>query len=415
MNHREKPKMKTNSLSILLLGAVLCPLLVGCGCDIPIGDWQRAKHEREITGHAPLAPGSTVVVETKSGSITVVGSDVADCNVTANVTARATTEEEAVQLAEQVKLVLEPVGDTLKVHIDKPAAKRTRSISVSFDITVPKQTSVDCTSAYGPIKLTDLEGDAKGKTRSGSIDAANIQGSTLLETAYGRVTCERISGDSIRLKSSSGDITAENVRGSADFDTAYGSITCRDFSDGDLDLDTKSGKITLINVSAGDCDAHTAYGGIHVEGLSADSVTLDSGSGGIDVTGTSAETTNLSTAYGRIGCRDITTSNLTAKSASGNIEIACAQSAPADMTASGITSYGSIEFAAPPAFSGQVDLATSYGSIKTEIPITIAGELTKKKLSGKIGDGNGKLRLETKSGSVTLRWNKPTDSNLKKL
>jgi hypothetical protein len=73
------------------------------------------------------------------------------------------------------------------------------------------------------------------------------------------------------------------------------------------------------------------------------------------------------------------------------------------MTASGITSYGSIEFVAPPGFAGQVDLATSYGSIKTDLPITITGELTKKRLSGRIGEGKGRLRLETKSGSVNLR------------
>lgn len=161
--------MKKNHLSILLLGTALCPLLIGCGCDIRIGDWQRAKYEREIARQAPLAPGSTVVVETKSGSITVVGSDVADCNVTANITARATTDEQAKQLAEQVKLVLEPAGDTLKVRVDKPAAKRARSISVSFDITVPKQTSVDCSSAYGPIRVTDLEGNTKAKTDRKSV------------------------------------------------------------------------------------------------------------------------------------------------------------------------------------------------------------------------------------------------------
>jgi DUF4097 and DUF4098 domain-containing protein YvlB len=68
-----------------------------------------------------------------------------------------------------------------------------------------------------------------------------------------------------------------------------------------------------------------------------------------------------------------------------------------------VTSYGSIEFTAPPDFAGQADLSTSYGSIRTEQPITISGPISKKKLKGTIGRGNGKLHLQTSSGSINLK------------
>jgi DUF4097 and DUF4098 domain-containing protein YvlB len=58
---------------------------------------------------------------------------------------------------------------------------------------------------------------------------------------------------------------------------------------------------------------------------------------------------------------------------------------------------------APPDFSGQVDMSTSYGSIRTERPITISGEVSKKKLKGTIGQGKGKLYLQTSSGSIKVK------------
>ena len=357
--------MKKKYWIILALGFCLYPLLVVSGCDIEIGDWHQAKYERTVQQQAPLAPGSNLVAETSFGSVTITGADVTDCNVIATISVQAPTEEEAAEIAEQVKIKPELVGKTLTVKAEKPPKKRKRSIGVSYSITVPKQTNVECASSFGAIKLTNLNGNVNGKTSSGSITAENIKGSAQLDTSFGSVTGKNISGDNIKLKSSSGSITAENIKGSAQLETSFGSITCKNISGGDVKLKTSSGNIALSKASA--------------------------------------DTTNISTSFGRITCRQITSTNLSAKSDSGSIDIACSDSAPAEITANVVTSFGSIDFVAPPNFSGQVDLSTSYGSIKTDLPITITGEVSKKKLTGTIGQGKGKLRLQTSSGSIKIK------------
>ena len=387
----------------LVLGLCLCSLLTVIGCDIQIGDWGKAKYDRTVQQQAPLASGSTVIAQTSSGSITITGAEVTDCSVVAQIRVQAPTEEEAREIAEKVEIKLEPVGQTLKVKAEKPPKKRRRSISISYDITVPKQTNVDCSSSYGAIKLSDIDGDAKGKTSSGSISAENIQGSAQLDTSYGSVTCRNITGDNIQLKSSSGSIRAENIVGSVNLNTSYGSITCDDISGGDVKLKTSSGKIKLSKASCTDYDLHTSYGSINVDELTGSSLKLHSASGGIYVTEASAETADISTSYGRINCRGLTTTNLTAKSGSGNIDIIFSDSTPAEITANVVTSYGSIDFETPPDFTGQVDLATSYGSISTDLPITISGEISKKRLAGTVGQGNGKLYLKTSSGSIRIK------------
>ena len=389
--------------TVLTLGFCLCSLLIVSGCDIQIGDWGKAKYERTVQQQAPLAPGSTVVAKTSFGSITITGADVTNCSVVAQIRVQAPTEQEAREIAEQVKIKLESVGQTLTVKAEKPPIKRRRSISISYNITVPRQTNVECASSYGAIKLSNIDGNVKGKTSSGSISAEDIQGSAQLDTSYGPVTCKNITGDNIQLKSSSGSIRAENIVGSVNLNTSYGSITCDDISGGDIKLKTSSGNIKLSKASCEDCDVHTSYGSITADELKGSLLKLHSGSGSINVTEASAKTADISTAYGRINCRQLTTTDLTAKSGSGNINVVCSDSTPAEIIANVVTSYGSIDFTTPPEFTGRVELATSYGSIRTDLPITITGEISKKKLTGTIGRGNGKLYLKTSSGSIRIR------------
>jgi len=385
------------------ISCCLCMLVIITGCDIQIGGWGQAKYERTVQQQAPLSPGSKLYAETSSGSITITGGDVTECSVIAEICGRAPTEEEAQLLAEQVKIDLETVGDTLTVKADKPPSRNKRSVSISYDITIPKQTNIECASSYGAIEIVNIKGQTSGKTSSGSIEAKNIEGPTNLDTSYGSVNCKNITGSSITVKSSSGSITAEIIKGPAQLTTSYGSITCTDMSDGDLKLKTSSGKIRLSNASFSDCDAHTSYGSIVSEELEGRSIKLHSGSGGINVTDSSADTTYLSTSYGRITCRQITTNEITAKSGSGNLDITCSDSTPVEIVADLVTSYGSIDFTAPQNFTGQVDMSTSYGSIRTNRPITISGQINKKKLQGTIGEGNGKLHLQTSSGSINLQ------------
>jgi DUF4097 and DUF4098 domain-containing protein YvlB len=395
MDNRYK-KLKTISYC-------LCLFIMISGCDFQIGGWGQAKYERTVQKQTPISPSSKLYVETSFGSITITGGDVTECSVIAEICGRAPTEEEAQLLAEQVTIELETVGDTLTVKADKPRTRNNRSISISYDITVPKQTNIECASSYGAIKIVNIKGQTSGKTSSGSIEAKNIDGRTNLDTSYGSVNCRNITGDNITAKSSSGSITAEIIKGPTQLTTSYGSITCTDMSDGDLKLKTSSGKIRISNASFVNCDAHTSYGSIASNDLEGKLIKLHSGSGSIDVTESSADTTNLSTSYGRISCRKITTKEITAKSGSGNLDITCSDSTPDEIVADLVTSYGSIDFTAPQNFTGQVDLSTSYGSVRTSRPITVSGKISKKKLSGTIGEGTGRLHMQTSSGSINLQ------------
>jgi len=272
------------------LGCFLCLSAVITGCCIQSGCWGRAKYEKTEHLSAPMSAGGILDVETNYGSITVIGGDVTECTVTAEICARAPSEEEAQELAEEVKIQIETLGKTVKIWAKKPRLKNNRSISVDFDITVPKETSVECESSYGSIEIADIKGDIRADTSYGSVNTDNTNGSVELNTSYGGIHCEAITSDEIRVRSSYGDI-----------------------------------------------------------------------------------------------------------------DIASSGSCPAELTAKVRTSYGSIDFAVPAGFGGEVEMSTSYGSIKTDLPITIRGELSKKRITGTIGEGDGRVELKTSYGSIKIR------------
>ena len=373
------------------------------GCDVQLGNWSQAKYERTTSRQVARGTSTTIDVATQSGSIHITGADVNDCNVVAAITGYAPTEEEAQELAEQAELTLEPVGNTLKVRVSKPTLLPNRSISTSYTLTVPRRMNVRCDSDYGRLDVSNIEGTVQGRTSNGSIEVGDVQGTVNLNTSYGSITCRRVVGGTTTLRSSNGSIAIEALKGPAEIETSYGSITCREYSDGDLRLKSSNGRITLSGAVFGKCDASTSYGSVFCSTLKGESIQLHSDNGHVELADAEAAKVGLSTSYGGIKARQITMPDLTAHSGSGGIEIVCSPSTPATLVAKVTDSYGDIHFTAPAGFSGRVDLSTDYGSIRTALPVTVTGEVNKKRVTGRIGEGTGMLHLETGNGSIELK------------
>ena len=176
-----------NSFAKISLVCLLCLLTTMASCCIDIGDWSRAKYERTDKLKAPLGLGSTLVLENDVGSITVIGLDVTDCNVIATISVKAPTKEEAKELADKIKIELDRDGKTLTLKTTKPRIKKRRSISISFDITVPKRTALELGSDVGKIHVSNITEKIEAKTD------------------VGRITCEEISGD-IDIKADVGTV-----------------------------------------------------------------------------------------------------------------------------------------------------------------------------------------------------------------
>ena len=281
--------MKNHYFAKGSLGCLLCLVMFMAGCISIGGCLMQAKYERTVQLSAPLSPGSAFEAQTHNGSITINGADVADCNMTATIVARAATDEEAQELAEKIKVTLVPSGNRLITKIDKPTRLINKSVSVSLDVEVPNQTDLELITHNGGVVLSDIMGKINATTHNGKVTTENVTGTSVLKTHNGSVTCNEISGDS-QLISHNGSVKAF-------------------------------------------------------------------------YSGSAASICNIS----------MTTHN------------------------------GSIELATPPDYSAHVKASTNNGSINTDLPITVTGKVSKSKLTGTIGAGEGELYLETHNGSIRIR------------
>lgn len=199
--------MKNHHFAKVSLGCLLCLVMFMAGCISIGGCSMQAKYERTVQLSAPLSPGSAFEAQTHNGSITINGAEVAECNMTATIVARAATDEEAQELAEKVKVTLVPSGNRLITRIDKPTQLINKSVSVGLDVEVPNQTDLKLVTHNGSVEISDIKGRLDATTHNGKVTSERVSGTTAFSTHNGSVTCGEISG-STQLKSHNGSIKA---------------------------------------------------------------------------------------------------------------------------------------------------------------------------------------------------------------
>jgi DUF4097 and DUF4098 domain-containing protein YvlB len=356
----------------VVLGILWTGLLVtGCDLDVDFGDWGddwgRVKYERIEELQRPLASGAKVKVSTASGSIEIIGASTDQCHVIAKITARAPSEEEAQALAQQVDIRFEPLGKGWKIEAERPKHLKRRSVSISYKITVPYQTHIDCSSASGSLDVMYIHGEVQAHAASGSVEARDIQGSVELRSASGSVCCERLSQGDAQLHTASGSVRllqASDI-GHGNLSAASGSVTARGITAGNLHMHSSSGSVILLDAAV------------------TEEINMDTSSGGVE-----AESVSCST--------------ITAKSVSGGVNVTLTSQTPGHVKVHGSSTSGSVNITLPPDFGGQVDLSTTSGSIHSDLPILVQGELSKRHQCGTIGQGQGRLYARTVSGSIHI-------------
>lgn len=182
----------------------LLTLLAGCGITTS-SRLMSAKYERTVQLSAALSSGSTFAAQTHNGLIIMAGAEVADCNLTATIVARAKTKEAAQKLAGKTKIRLERFGNKLTAKIDKPILWTNQFVSVSLDAKVPHQTNLELLTHNGAIRIASIVGWVNATTYNGEVTAERLSGMTKFETHNGSITCKEISGDT-RLITYNGNV-----------------------------------------------------------------------------------------------------------------------------------------------------------------------------------------------------------------
>ncbi len=214
-----------------------------------------------------------------------------------------------------------------------------RNISISYELIVPVETRLRSSTGSGSQSIEGIRGPLNASTGSGSIKVSNLGDEVRASTGSGRIELESVKG-SVHASTGSGPISALRVAGGFRASTGSGHVTLEQSAPGDVDVGTGSGRIELKNVH-GDVRAHTASGSMVAEGQGTGSWRLSTASGSV--------TTRL------------------------------------------------------PAQAGfDVRARTVSGSITTDRTMTVQGTLSRRELSGKIGNGGMLLDVSTVSGNIHI-------------
>lgn len=197
--------------------------------------------------------------------------------------------------------------------------------------------------------------------------------------AVGKMTASNVNGD-LTLDVSAADVTASGTRGSLKVDAGSGDVRVTDAA-GDLNLDTGSGNIVVSGTRGDNLLLDTGSGDVTLDRGEARSLKIDTGSGNADATAVQVEDLSIDTGSGNV--------SLQLLAGGSSIDIG--------------TGSGDVTITLPPAYGADLLLDTGSGGIDLGgIPVTVT-RIQEDHVEGRIGDGKGRLHVETGSGGVRLR------------
>ena len=192
---------------------------------------------------------------------------------------------------------------------------------------------------------------------AGEATVTNVDGDLLVDVAAARVTTSRTRGR-LTLDTGSGDVKVSDAEGELSFDTGSGDVSVTNARGRSLVLDAGSGSLTASDIAVERLGLDLGSGGARLSGVRADEISLDSGSGSVDLGLT-----------GDVRALDIDSGS------------------------------GSVTLRVPPTLGAVVEIETGSGGLETEVPMTITRR-SRSELTGQLGDGQGRIRIETGSGTV---------------
>lgn len=225
-----------------------------------------------------------------------------------------------------------------------------------------------------------VRGDGSGVEAWADLRVAVPTGKTVaVHLGVGNATVTNVDGN-LRVDVSSADVTASGTKGTLTIDTGSGDVHLRDAA-GDVDVETGSGDVTLAGLGSGELKIETGSGNVTADHVTAERVSLETGSGDIHVAQLKAP-------------------DIALEAGSGDVEIGLLDDVR-ELSAN--TGSGGITLTVPDNLGATLDIDTGSGSIDLGGVTVQVRRLESDHLTGTIGDGHGRIKLEAGSGDVVLR------------
>jgi hypothetical protein len=209
-----------------------------------------AEETRTIEGPLPAA----LEIQNGHGWVEVRGGDQDFAQLTFKKVVWRRNEEEARDIAAQIKYSLTTAADKLTLATNRDEFRR-KNFETGFVLTVPRSMIVHVVNAYGAVRIEAVK-EATVRNRNGEIYASNVDGPCVLESSYEDIEVNVIKG-TCRILNRNGDVRAASVTGDLWVDTSYARIRVQD-AGGKADLRGSNTDVEALRV-AGEVTVDTSY------------------------------------------------------------------------------------------------------------------------------------------------------------
>lgn len=280
-------------------------------------------------------------------------------------------------------------SDRLRVETGEIGGRQTlRVIFPDDEIVYPEMGRGSNTSM--DVREDGTFGDGRG--RDG--DRVRIHGRGSGMEAWADLVVEVPAGQTISTYLGVGHIEATGVDGAVRLDTGSGGITASGMS-GSLVVDTGSGGVEVSGMN-GNLSIDTGSGGVDVSNVAGEEVMIDTGSGGVDGRTIRAGSLMVDTGSGSVELRGVSAPDVLVDTGSGGIDIELLVDVDRLVLDTG---SGSVTVRAPADLGGMVEIDTGSGGIDLDFPLEV-NTVRRDRVRGRLGDGEGEIRVDTGSGSV---------------
>ena len=195
--------------------------------------------------------------------------------------------------------------------------------------------------------------------------------------AVGRVSVSNVDGR-LHVDAHSAPVTASGTRGELSVDVGSGSVNVTN-AEGALLVDTGSGPVEVSRFRGTELSVDTGSGGVTASDIEAGDISIETGSGDIRISSASSATVRLEAGSGSV------TADLHSQVATLEVE----------------TGSGNVAITAPGTLGAEVELETASGDIETDFALQVTRH-SRDHVVGRIGDGKGRIAIESGSGDVRL-------------
>lgn len=244
---------------------------------------------------------------------------------------------------------------------------------------------------------TDLTMQRDGSFGGRGGDRIRLSGSGRGVEAWAEVTVRVPRGRDVEIRLGAGDLEAQGVDADLRASTGPGSVRVSGLRGG-LEVQVGSGAVTARDIE-GAVSLRTGSGTITASALRGSSVRMQTGSGAIEVEGFNAGDVHVQTGSGRIEVEGAASGTLTARTGSGAVSVHLTTS-PSDLEVQ--TGSGGVTLRVPSATGAEVDVRTGSGGIEVDLAASLV-TARRGLFRGTLGDGGGRIRINTGSGSVRIR------------